>query len=119
MEEIIDGELGTSLLYHCVVTGMPRPTIRWRATDQRNGQVVPVSDNTAGIEISMITMDRAMNEAISQLTILPGSNFEMPICEAENSAGSRQLRADEFVEEFAPGMPSIEKKCTMTLIIIT
>lgn len=89
---------GTALLYHCEVTGMPRPTIRWRATDVRNNQEVPVSNNTVGIQILMITEDRATNEAISELTLETNSNFESPICEGRNGAGVTILQPDEFVE---------------------
>ena len=102
VQQVVDDALGTSLLYHCEATGMPRPTIRWRATD-RNGRQVSVSDSNMGIEIVMITANRAMDEAISELTILPGSNFERPVCEAQNSEGSAELRANQFVE-LAPGM---------------
>lgn len=82
--------------------------IRWRATDDRNGQEVLLSDNTDGIEISTVTEDRAMNEAISELIIEPASDFTMPVCEAQNRAGSGRLPADEFLG--VGGMSKLERE---------
>ena len=98
VQNITNGELGTLTIYHCEVTGMPRPTITWRATDQRRGQEEPVSDDTMGIEVRVFIAEEAMT-AISELILEPNSNFVMPVCGAENSAGSADLRADQFVEQ--------------------
>ena len=82
-------------IYQCQATGVPPPLIRWNARNQMSGRREPITDNTA--RISITTFPPVLNEVSSTLTINQGADFNMPRCIAENSAGTIQLRADEFL----------------------
>lgn len=54
-----------------------------------------ITRDTAGVTIETSLPED--NEVSSTLTIFQESNFDMPICVAENSEGRAMLRSDEFL----------------------
>ena len=96
-EAVINEFPGRETVYICEADGFPIPTIRWRATDQRNGAEVRISNNTPNIKIVNSPPDTVENEISSELMIFRDADFEMPICVAENSLG--RVTMSEFSPE--------------------
>ena len=72
-------------VYECVAEGQPLPDITWSALNLNSGSREQLENNIPGI-----TINNMMNptQVMSQLTISSDTEFEEPMCAAENSIGT-------------------------------
>ena len=88
---ILEREVDTK--YVCRATGIPVPTITWRAINVTTNERRTLVDNDNGITIVKVTM---MEEAFSELFLIHGLNFERISCVAENAVERVALFENEF-----------------------
>ena len=71
-------------VYECVAEGQPLPIITWSAFSSAAGSLKQLANDIPGITIESMVHS---TEVVSRLTISVDSDFEEPICAAENDMG--------------------------------
>ena len=81
VQELID-DMGQ--VYECVAEGSPLPDITWLALNSNTDSHKQLKNDIPGITIEIIMHS---TEVVSRLTISVDTEFEEPICAAENDMG--------------------------------
>ena len=71
-------------VYECVAEGQPLPIITWSAFNNAAENLEQLANDIPGITIESMVHS---TEVVSRLTISVDSDFEEPICAAENDMG--------------------------------
>ena len=90
---ILEREVDTK--YVCRATGIPVPTITWRAINVTTNESRTLVDNDNGITIVKVTI---IEDVISELFLIHGLNLERISCIAENDV-ERVVRFENEFED--------------------
>ena len=71
-------------VYECVAEGSPLPDITWSALNSNTDTWEQLENNIPGITIEVIMHS---TDVVSRLTMSVDTEFEEPICAAENDMG--------------------------------